>query len=38
MERHDEYALAGHFDMEAWKRIFVYVLPYKKHIITLLVS
>ena len=24
MERHDEYALAGHFDLEAWKRIFVY--------------
>lgn len=38
MEKHDEYALADRFDLEAWKRIFAYVLPYRKHIITLLIA
>ncbi len=38
MEKHDEYALADRFDLEAWKRIFVYVLPYKKHLITLTIA
>ena len=35
MEKHDEYALAEHFDLERWKRIFAYVIPYKKHIFVL---
>jgi len=35
MDRHDEYALADRFDLSAWKRIFVYVKPYRKHVYTL---
>lgn len=36
MDRHDEYALADRFNLKEWKRIFRYVLPYKKHVILLL--
>ncbi len=36
MDRHDEYALADRFNLNEWKRIFRYVLPYKKHVILLL--
>ncbi|MBQ7902506.1 MAG: ATP-binding cassette domain-containing protein, partial [Oscillospiraceae bacterium] len=35
MDRHDEFALADRFDYGAWKRIFRYVIPYKKHVIAL---
>lgn len=35
MDRHDEFALADRFDYGAWKRIFKYVIPYKKHVIAL---
>ena len=35
MDRHDEFALADRFDYGAWKRIFKYVVPYKKHVIAL---
>ena len=38
MERHDEYALADRFSLKEWKRIFAYVLPYRKHIIILLIA
>lgn len=36
MDRHDEYALADRFDLKEWKRIWNYVLPYKKHVCMLL--
>ena len=35
MDKHDEYALAGRFSLNEWKRIFVYVKPYRKHVYTL---
>ena len=32
MDRHDEFALAGRFNLTEWKRIFTYVKPYNKHV------
>ena len=36
MDRHDEYALADRFNLNEWKRIYKYVIPYKKHVYMLL--
>ena len=36
MDRHDEYALADRFNLNEWKRIYKYVVPYKKHVYMLL--
>ncbi len=38
MDRHDEYALADRFNLNEWKRIYKYVIPYKKHVYMLLLA
>ncbi len=38
MENYDENTLAKSFDYTQWKRLFKYIIPYKKHLFFLLVA
>ena len=38
MDKHDEFALANHFDYKEWKKIFRYLKPFRNHVGMLLMA